>query len=411
MKILLAPHGTRGDVQPLLALAVALRAHGHAASFLAPDDAVEWIRGYGFPCLANGIDVKKTFLSQAGGAASVRWQFRHFRDVLIPALFDSFTRADPDVDAIIGAGVQMAGASAAERWGVAYANAVFCPCAVPNDAAPPPVVKSQGLPRFVNRFLWNWGVPLAGMTMRGILNRGRSKLGLRPLFNPFSHLLAQPAILAADPDLAPGGDDLPANVTSTDAWVLEEPADTLDPRLARFLDLNPPPVYVGFGSTVARSAGLAEAVVAAVQAVGRAALIGGGWAGLGSRLADSDDVLVLDEMPHACVLPRVAAAVHHGGAGTTTAAASAGVPQVVLPHLLDQYYWAAQVERLGLGPRPLPVDLVTADVLAERLDRALNDPAIRGRAAAFATVIGSRNGVDAAVDVIEQLVSDRMEGR
>ena len=128
-------------------------------------------------------------------------------------------------------------------------------------------------------------------------------------------------------------------------------------------------------------------------------------------MADSDDVLVLDEMPHACVLPRVAAAVHHGGAGTTTAAASAGVPQVVLPHLLDQYYWAAQVERLGLGPRPLPVDLVTADVLAERLDRALNDPAIRGRAAAFATVIGSRNGVDAAVDVIEQLVSDRMEGR
>jgi len=89
----------------------------------------------------------------------------------------------------------------------------------------------------------------------------------------------------------------------------------------------------------------------------------------------------------------------------------AGVPQVVLPHLLDQYYWAAQVERLGLGPRPLPVDLVTADVLAERLDRALNDPAIRRRAAAFATVIGSRNGVDAAVDVIEQLVSDRMQGR
>jgi vancomycin aglycone glucosyltransferase len=391
-------------VQPLVALAVGLRARGHTASFLAPDDFVEWIRGYGFPCVSNGVDVRSTLLAHAGVAASPRWQFRHFRDVFVPALFDAFSRTDRDVDLMIGSGVQMAAASAAEQWNVAYAHACFCPCLVPNDTAPPPLVKSQGLPRFVNRFLWNWGVPLAGMAMRGMLNRGRSSLGLRPLFDPLSHLLAQPAMLAADPDLAPAGDDLAPNVMPTDAWILEEREDGLDPQLARFLDLNPAPVYVGFGSMVAsRAAALADLVVAAVQAVGRAALLGGGWAASGSGLANSEDVLVVSEVPHRLVLPRVAAAVHHGGAGTTTAAARVGIPQVILPHLLDQYYWARRVERLGLGPRPLPVDLVTADVLAERLDRALNDPAIRGRARAFAPIIAARNGVNAAVDIVEQL--------
>jgi len=393
-------------VQPLLALAIALRARGHQASFLAPDDFVAWIRRFDFPCRPNGIDMALALERHAAHVRQVGWQFRYLRDVLVPALFASFDRVEPGFDAIIGAGVQPAAASAAEKWGAAYAQAVFCPCAVPNDAAPPAVIKTQGLPRFFNRFIWNWGVPVAGLALRGAINRGRSALGLRPLLNPLSHILSQPTLLAADPDLAPGSDDLALNVTAVDACVLEDRGHELDPRVARFLDLNPQPIYVGFGSMVTANAGaLAERAVAAVQSVGRAALIVGAWAGSGDGLANSEDVMLIDEVPHDIVLPRVAAAVHHGGAGTTAAVARAGVPQVIVPHLLDQYYWASRVERLGLGPRPLPVDLLTADVLAERLDRALNDPGLRGRAKAFAPVISARNGVDAAVDFLEQLVS------
>jgi UDP:flavonoid glycosyltransferase YjiC (YdhE family) len=103
------------------------------------------------------------------------------------------------------------------------------------------------------------------------------------------------------------------------------------------------------------------------------------------------------------VLPRVAAAVHHGGAGTTTASARAGVPQVILPHILDQYYWAHRIERLGLGPAGLPIALVNADVLAARLDRALNDPRIRERATRLGAVIATRNGAQAAVDHLERI--------
>jgi UDP:flavonoid glycosyltransferase YjiC (YdhE family) len=60
-------------------------------------------------------------------------------------------------------------------------------------------------------------------------------------------------------------------------------------------------------------------------------------------------VLAIGAVPHASLFPRCAAVVHHGGAGTTTTAARAGVPQVVVPHVLDQFYWAARVRALGIG--------------------------------------------------------------
>jgi sterol 3beta-glucosyltransferase len=163
-------------------------------------------------------------------------------------------------------------------------------------------------------------------------------------------------------------------------------------------------VYVGFGSMVpARAAEVARAAVDAARAVGRPVLVAGGWAMLDRHVAGGDDVLAVERVPHRVVFPRVAAVVHHGGAGTTTAAAAAGAPQVVLPHILDQFYWAHRVAQLGLGPRPLPVALVTADVLTERLDFALNDARIRARAAALAPAVAGRNGVDAAVDHLERL--------
>src|SRR5579871_4095352 len=118
MRVLLAPHGTRGDVQPMLALARALRTRGHVVSFVAPDNSLGWIRSHGFDAIGDGIDVER--LLQASGADfdSIRWQARHFADVLIPTLFDTVARAGPDAELIVGAGVQVAAASIAEARGV-----------------------------------------------------------------------------------------------------------------------------------------------------------------------------------------------------------------------------------------------------------------------------------------------------
>ncbi|HJZ76940.1 MAG TPA: glycosyltransferase [Vicinamibacterales bacterium] len=405
MRVLLAPHGTRGDVQPMLALAHALAARSHQVAFIAPGNVVAWIRSHGFDAESNGVDVEAVLNEPGADLQSIRWQRRHL-ETLIARLFDSLGHYGGDADLIVGAGIQMAASSVAERRDVPYATAVFCPCAVPSRWTPPPPIRTQTLPRWVNRLLWDLGGPMTSLALRGQINRGRATLGLRPLHDVVDQLAGDVILVAADRDLGPLGTDAPARAVATDAWVLAEDAVPLDPELEQFLELDPPPVYVGFGSMVApRAREVAAHVVAAVRATGRAAIIGSGWADLGRHVAGGDDLLIVPALPHAAVLPRVGAAIHHGGAGTTTAAAAAGVPQVVLPHILDQFYWAHRVAQLGLGPRAMPVDLVMPDTLAERLDEALTNPRYRSRAAEIGRAVRVRNGAAAAVDHLEGLVS------
>jgi vancomycin aglycone glucosyltransferase len=405
MRVLLAPHGSRGDVQPMLALARALRDAGHDAAFVAPSNFVPWLRSHGFAAEPNGIDVEAVLQQGAANLQSLRWQLRHLTSI-VDRLFASLAPASDRADVIVGSGIQLAAPSIAEWRDVPYAYASFCPCTLPSAHWPPPPVKAQTLPRWLNRLLWTIGGPATSLVLRRPINRGRAALGLRPVDEVLSHVAGDLTIVAADRDLAPLADDMPTRIVGTDAWIAGDNGVDLDPRVDAFLRIDPPPVYIGFGSMVApRAAALAATTIDAVRAVGRAAIVAGGWAGLDRYITPDDDVLVAATLPHGRVLPRVAAAIHHGGAGTTTAVARAGVPQVILPHILDQFFWARRVAELGIGPPAIPVDLVTADVLAERVEAAVADPSIRSRAAALAPGIRARNGAADAVPHLERVAA------
>ncbi len=402
MRILLASHGTRGDVQPIVALGVALQARGHAIQLVAPANFVTWARGYGLDAQSDGIDVEALLRSAGTGLQSLSWQMRYLWHNT-PSLFEPVARASADCELIVGAGLQFAAAAVAEWRNVPYAHVVFCPCATPNSATPPPNVHNQTLPRWINRLLWQAAGPVADLALRRVINRGRATLGLQALDNPISQLLKGRTILAADRDLGPLPDDAPEGAVNTDALVLDEPG-MLDARAAAFLQQSPAPIYIGFGSMVApRARELVAQTVAAVRAVGRPAVIAGGWAAPEAHLQAAEDVLIIDSVPHSLIFPKVAAAVHHGGAGTTTAAARAGVPQVLLPHILDQYYWAHRVELLGLGPRALPIERVTVDALCARISRAVNDPLIQERVNRLAPAVAARNGATSAIEHLEAM--------
>jgi vancomycin aglycone glucosyltransferase len=402
MRILLASHGTRGDVQPIVALGVAMRERGHVVGLVVPANFVAWARGFGLDAQSDGINVEALLRSAGHGLQSLGWQMRYLLNNT-PLLFEPVARASAGCDLIVGAGLQFAAASVAQWRNVPYAHIVFCPCAIPNSTAPPPNVHRQTLPQWINRLLWQGGVPLAELALRGPINRGRATLGLESLANPVSRILKGCTILASDRDLGPLPDDAPKSAFGTDAWVLNEPG-TPDEQIDTFLQRGPAPVYIGFGSMVApRVPELVAQAVAAVRAAGRHAIIAGGWAALEAHVTLSDDILIVDNLPHSQIFPKVAAAVHHGGAGTTTAAAREGVPQIMLPHILDQYYWAHRVEVLGLGPRALPIERLTVDALRDRISRAVNDPLIRDRVNRLAPLVAARNGVTAAADYLETL--------
>jgi vancomycin aglycone glucosyltransferase len=402
MRILLATHGTRGDVQPIVALGVALKSRGHIVRLVAPANFVTWVRSFGLDAESDGIDVEALLRSSGTGLQSLNWQMRYLTNNT-PPFFEPVARGSEGCELIIGAGLQFAAASVAQWRNVAYAHVVFCPCATPNSATPPPNMRSQTLPRWINRLLWRAGGPLADLALRGPINRGRATLGLDALDNPISLLLKGRTILAADRDLAPPSVDAPKSAVNSDAWLLDQPG-TLDPRVEAFLQEGSAPIYIGFGSMVApRARELVGQTVAAVRAIGRRAVIAGGWAALETHVKEAGDLITVDNVPHKLIFPKVAAAVHHGGAGTTTAAALAGIPQVLLPHILDQYYWAHRVKVLGLGPTALPIERVTVEVLSDRISRAVNDPLIQERVNRLAPAIAARNGLTAAVKEIEAL--------
>jgi vancomycin aglycone glucosyltransferase len=139
--------------------------------------------------------------------------------------------------------------------------------------------------------------------------------------------------------------------------------------------------------------------------VGCRLVIVGGWARIDRSVEPSETVLAIEEAPHQALFARVAGAIHHGGAGTTAAVARAGVPQLVVPHILDQYYWAHRVVTLGLGPAPLPIERVTSGRLIPRLRSLVESSTFRENARALGARVAARSGISDAANLLEGLAA------
>lgn len=236
------------------------------------------------------------------------------------------------------------------------------------------------------------------------INIERAKRGLSRVRSFEAHVFAGvPYMLACDPVVAPTPPDWThVDVTTTGPWYYDDPSP-LDEDVNAFLAAGPPPVYVGFGSMVTGDAAAAtRAIVAGAGASGRRVLLSKGWAGIGEGAASREVMVVNGPMPHGKLFPRVAVVVHHGGSGTTSAALRAGVPQVIVPHFLDQYYFAHRLKVLGIAPPGIPVRKLSPARLAAAVDAALAlSPAARLEAAER---LRPADGLSRAVALIEERV-------
>jgi len=383
LRIALAVEGTRGDVYPLLALGEALHAAGHGVRVCAPPDFRDETHARGFEFFPVGAPVRPYLTERAdvfarGGLAAVR-EFDSYGRTAVPAQFQVIPDATRDVDAILGAGVQFAGPTAAELHGIPYRFVVYCPALLRSREHPPPMLPASALPAWVNHMMWGalsltWNL---GIGRR--LNRERAALGLPPVRDVYRHLLSPRPVLAADAPLGPAPrDTAPAPLQIPCLHPVA--GEALPEKLEAFLQAGPPPVYVGFGSMPdPNPEATTLTLLEALASLGQRAVISRGWANLAPG-AVPDEVFVAGPVSHAALFPRVSVVVHHGGAGTTTTAARAGVPQLVIPHLLDQYYWGRRVMLLGLGPPPLRRTHLRADRLAAALKSVLDNEVVRERA-------------------------------
>jgi UDP:flavonoid glycosyltransferase YjiC (YdhE family) len=410
MRILLTSFGTRGDVQPLLALGKALRDRGHAVTFVGPPDFADWSRSLGLECVSVGGSMREFVerVTDERGRVKLSAGLNVVAEVY-RALYAPLEPLAPGCDVIVGSGLTEAGASLAEKYGKRYHFVALCPQIIPSAEYPNPLLSTRMLPRWLNRVTWWLGARMTNVVMRKPINSERARLGLPPITDPWARTLSQWMLLAADPMLAPLPSDLSGlRVTQTGAWFLPEPEE-LPADVEAFLAAGPAPIYVGFGSMRdARPRETTRTLLDAAHLAGARLLISRGWAELGNIELPSS-ALVIGPVPHGKLFPRCAGVVHHGGAGTTAAAARAGVPQVIVPHIADQFYWRAAVHRRGLSPAPLRSGHLRADEVGAAMRACLDDSALKRRAAEFARCMRT-DGLERAVEIIEKGAGARGSG-
>ncbi|MFK0248216.1 glycosyltransferase [Amycolatopsis azurea] len=375
MRVLLWARGSRGDVEPLVALAAKLRETGAEVRMCAPPDSAARLAEIGVPLVPverwKGASASHGTPDAEAGSNAER--------------LEQILKVAEGCDVVVAAGL-LSGAvavrSVAEKLGIPYFNVVLCPIHLPS-ALPP----SQ-------RADYNQGTDnLIG----GMLNDQRVALGLPPVKNLFDYAATDRPWLAADPLLAtvrPGEEAL-----QTGAWILPDERP-LSPELEAFLAAGEPPVYVGFGSSP-ETADVARAAITAVRAQGHRVLLSRGWADL-ALPDDGADCFAIGEANFQKLFRRVAAVVHHEGTGTTHVAARAGVPQVVVRHIVGQVYYSERIADLGIGVAidgPAP----TVESLSDALTTALSAET-RARAADVAGRIRT-DGPSVAVELLRDAVS------
>ena len=384
MKITLITYGSRGDVQPVLALAVGLQKAGHEVLIAAPPENAVWVRDYGQRFMPFGSPFT-AYADQFNNAHGLSAAF-HFAEFLLREVKQQFDQACAiisNADLVIGASLVFSIPSVAEYLDVPYRFVAFCPQIIPSAHHPYPAIAFQRMPAALNRFSWRLSEWTDGALMRAPINRRRRQLGLAPIKSVWKSLLGDDVLVASDPLLAQMPPDTKVRVTHSGYLHLEQ-HQNCDPLLQEYIEAGAPPVFFGFGSMPRRdSLNLLEMFQKAANANNCRALIY--TRGRSTTRIVSDDCCIMGDVVHTQVLPRCAAAVHHGGAGTTAAAARAGIPQIIVPHMLDQFYWAHQIERLGLGPRGISRLRLSTGALSRAIHTCLNevDLRIRCRQAAF----------------------------
>ncbi len=418
MEITILATGSRGDVQPFIALGVGLLRAGYQVHLISNADLESFVRPYGLkfhPLQADMHTVMRTDLVQNYlGSNNLLVGLRHFAGAatrIYARLAGQAWQACRETTAcLIYSLIDLYGYDIAQKLNIPAVQVHPQPM-TPTRAFPPPPLSWPNLGGALNRLTYLLAEPVGWhLIFRRMINQFRQEiLGLPPIgFRGAFTLHRQqkiPVLQPFSPTVLPRPSDWPAWVHLTGYWFLPPPPDWQpSPDLVEFINGGPPPVYVGFGSMANREPEpMTQLVLQALELSGQRAVLASGWGGLGG-VDLPEDVFLLEAVPHDWLFPRMAAIVHHGGAGTTATGLRAGVPSVLVPHIQDQFFWGKRVYELGVGPKPIPRKKLTAEKLTQRIIEASNDGAMQERARQIGAQIQAENGIGQAIEVIRRYI-------
>lgn len=404
MHIRILALGSRGDVQPYIALGLGLQRAGLDISLAVPANFKTFVESYGLPTITAQVDMQQ-MVARGRGGRKTKWEFFH-------ALLNETLRLSEGADLLIYAPAAIFSAPhAAEKLNIPAIPTALQPFLHPTADFPAVGMPALDWGGWYNRFTYTFLEGFTWTFTKRMVNKWRAeKLGLPPATNPMTRLREArvPTLYGISPSVLPKPAEWGEHVHVVGYWFLPPGADWQPPAsLVDFLQQGKPPVYIGFGSMASRDPQqTAQIVLDAVKSAGVRAIIASGWGGLSTENAP-DNIFVIDAVPHEWLFPQVAAVVHHGGAGTTAAGLQAGVPTIIVPFKGDQPFWGKRVADLGAGPQPIPRRSLTADNLADALRQAVDDPSIRQTAQALGERIRAEDGVSNGVSVVQQIIQNQ----
>lgn len=417
MKIVIIAMGSRGDVQPYIALAKGLKAAGCSVRLVSHENFEGLVSSHKLEFCSVKGDVQafmeapetRKLLESGNFLALNAHTAKASRRTAIDWAKECLAACQGMDLLIAGVGGLFLSVALAEKLNLPLLQAYIFPFTPTKEF--PAILFPQAISNLggaVNRLshhvfrqiMWQGARSGDRLARQQVLN-----LPIVPLWGSFNspHLQRYPILYGFSPSVIAKPLDW-KNTHITGYWFLDEvPSWTPPAALLEFLEKGTPPVFIGFGSMVSRNPEeTAELVLQAIQLTGQRAILQSGWSGL-SKGDLPDTVYMVDSIPHSWLFPRVAAAVHHGGAGTTAAGLRAGIPAVVIPFFGDQPFWGQRLAELGVGPAPIPRKQLTAKRLAAAIHSTVNDRAMRQRAAALGTNIRAENGIANAVAIVKIL--------
>jgi sterol 3beta-glucosyltransferase len=417
LRITINAFGTRGDVQPYLALGRGLQRAGHHVRLSTHQIFETFVRQHQLDFFPLELDPRQVLISQSIAELGnntfriLRWLRENYK-LVMGDIFRATLQAAQQADLLLNSSLSFAGWHVAEKLSIPAIAAYLQPLTPTRKFThgsapiPPDWLPLRGLYNYLSTKLTN---QVFFHMLRPLSNACRKEiLGLPPM-NAFDYWSldspsgATPILYGYSPCVVPKPSDWSSNQQVTGYWFLDEVQAYQPPvDLLNFLEAGPAPVYVGFGSMVDHERReVTQLVVQALVQSGQRAVLLGGWSDLGAT-GLPDRIYRCQSLPHNWLFPRMAAVVHHGGAGTTAAGLRAGKPTVIVPFFADQFFWGWCVHQLGAGPNAIPRQKLSAEKLADAIHQAVNDKRNQQSAARLGEIIRAENGLENAVQLIER---------
>lgn len=410
MKILLVTRGSQGDIYPFLALARQLEESGHKITFSLPWIFEEHAKKAGLEyVLQEEEDIRGVMVEAAESSQKTKRVLKWMCEA-VDMQFRQLVPLMEGHDLLITANTEFAAASVAEYCGKPVIRTAFGPF-LPSRKIPPAVMPFPKPGKILKpMFYWKLLNRSTNFMVKKTINRNRKALGMEPLRNFGYHaaeycnnfLLYSPSLGSFDPDWSKKYKWEIGGYGFHDSMEYDKGAyDALTAFVGKD---DRPTLFFTLGSCSDRNRDRFCGMLAEIcKEKNFKLVVGSGWSKTGSYIKEDDfSHLLTVPVPHNIVLPQCSAAIHHGGCGTTHSMARAGIPQMVAPIFVDQYYWGYRVEVLGLGPRQVGLGKVSKEELRRRVVDLMTNPIYRSNAAALGEKIRNENGPKALCSYIDK---------